>query len=230
MIYGDIQVIGKELIAQLTELFKSFDVDNISAIKRVAKELLAADEHFSVDDMLQICREHKIELGVDEVKNLLNGLVDAGFLTVVKFAADDVVRYELIHQQEHHDHFVCIKCKKILEFSDEQLEQMQDSVTFKKGWKPLFHKLEVYGLCGECSKVAAQPISITFAKEDTIVELFALKGGWGSRKRLAELGFVEKEKIRILKNSDFGPIVLEVKGARIAIGRQEAQNILILEK
>jgi len=43
-----------------------------------------------------------------------------------------------------------------------------------------------------------------------------------------ELQF-EGEEIHVVKNSNFGSIVLEVKGSRFAVGRGQAQKILVYE-
>lgn len=54
-----------------------------------------------------------------------------------------------------------------------------------------------------------------------------IKGGRGLIRRLSELGFIGGEKIRILHSHSSGPILVEIKDSRIAIGRGVAMKIII---
>ena len=93
----------------------------------------------------------------------------------------------------------------------------------------LVHRLDLYGICDRCAPPAEKAIPITFVREDSMVRLAELRGGWKFKKRLTALGMLPKEPIRIIKNSGGGPIVLEVKDTRLAIGRAEAEKIMVCE-
>jgi len=52
--------------------------------------------------------------------------------------------------------------------------------------------------------------------------------GRGFRMRLTEMGFDQGSRIKVIKRSSYGPIIVEVKGCcRIALGRGEASKILV---
>ncbi|ADG13642.1 FeoA family protein [Methanocaldococcus infernus] len=55
-------------------------------------------------------------------------------------------------------------------------------------------------------------------------KILNIGGGFGIKERLKELGIVEGSVVKILKN-DFGPVVLEVRGGKVAIGRGQAKKI-----
>jgi ferrous iron transport protein A len=73
-------------------------------------------------------------------------------------------------------------------------------------------------------------VPVTFAREDDLLTLAALEGGWRFRKRLTALGLLPGEPVRVIRNSGGGPIVIEVKDTRLAIGRGEAHKIMVREK
>ena len=52
-------------------------------------------------------------------------------------------------------------------------------------------------------------------------------GGIGLKKRVTELGFTLNTPIRIIKSIGMGPVLVEVKGSRIAIGRGIAMKIMV---
>jgi len=62
------------------------------------------------------------------------------------------------------------------------------------------------------------------AKQGTTITIRKVVAGSALLTRLAELGIYEGGKVHVVKN-DHGPIVLEVLGGRMAIGRGQAKKI-----
>lgn len=59
-------------------------------------------------------------------------------------------------------------------------------------------------------------------KQATVVEII---GGSGLIKRLYELGFTPGAKVRVLSSS--GPILVDVRGTRIALGKGVVMKIIV---
>jgi len=60
------------------------------------------------------------------------------------------------------------------------------------------------------------------------VELLAVHGGWGIRRRLAEMGLNPGVKIRVMQsNFRGGPIIVAVRDTRLALGRGMAHKIMV---
>lgn len=57
--------------------------------------------------------------------------------------------------------------------------------------------------------------------------VIGVKGGRGLVRRLSDLGFVKGTKVRIMVSSGSGPLLVEIKGSRIAIGRGVAMKIFV---
>jgi len=70
-------------------------------------------------------------------------------------------------------------------------------------------------------------IPLGLAPENRMVRVVELRGGRGLIRRLAELGFLDGEWVRVLKSSPSGPALVEVKGARIALGRGVLMKIIV---
>ena len=49
---------------------------------------------------------------------------------------------------------ICVECEKIVEFEDEGIERRQHEVAERLGFKLVRHKLELYGVCGDCQAKA----------------------------------------------------------------------------
>ncbi len=61
-------------------------------------------------------------------------------------------------------------------------------------------------------------------KEKSIIIISSIRAGQKAHRFLAELGIHSGEKVKVVKN-DSGPVILEVKGTRVAIGRGLAGKI-----
>ena len=63
--------------------------------------------------------------------------------------------------------------------------------------------------------------------ENKIVLVKEITAGHRAQRFLADLGIHEGEKIRVTKN-DVGPIIVEIKGTRVAVGRGLASKINVI--
>ena len=70
----------------------------------------------------------------------------------------------------------------------------------------------------------SQKLSLVDINENMIVVVETINSGFRAQRFLADLGIHEGEKIRVVKN-DTGPIIVEVKGTRVAVGRGLAKKI-----
>ncbi|PLJ78658.1 MAG: hypothetical protein B7L53_00140 [Thermofilum sp. NZ13] len=70
-------------------------------------------------------------------------------------------------------------------------------------------------------------IPLTLAPEGSEVRVIDIRAGRGLVARLLELGITPGSTLRVLKTFGSGPILLDVKGSRIALGRGVAMKILV---
>jgi ferrous iron transport protein A len=60
------------------------------------------------------------------------------------------------------------------------------------------------------------------------VRVVQFRGGHGMARRLAQLGFMPGNKIRIIRSAPFhGPLLVEAEGREVVIGRGVASRILV---
>ena len=100
--------------------------------------------HMSAEDVYGILREKKSEIGL--------ATVYLGILVRMEFG-DGCARYELstadpnIH---HHHHLICLKCKKVIEFEEDLLDELEADIAKKSGFQILNHEVKFFGYCSEC--------------------------------------------------------------------------------
>jgi Fur family ferric uptake transcriptional regulator len=115
--------------------------------RRVILEVFESmDGHASLEEVLINVQQKMTGVGMATIYRTMKLFTDAGIAHERRFD-DGLTRYEMHHEGEHHDHLICIKCNRIIEFEDEIIEARQETVAAKYGIKILSHKLELYGTC-----------------------------------------------------------------------------------
>jgi ferrous iron transport protein A len=62
------------------------------------------------------------------------------------------------------------------------------------------------------------------------VEVVEIRGGWGIRQRLYQMGIHQGDKITVKRSGIMnGPILIKIHGVEVALGRGMARKILIEE-
>ena len=107
-------------------------------------------QHISAEELYKKLLDQGDEIGLATVYRVLNQFDDAGIVTRHHFEGGKSV-FELA-TQEHHDHLVCLDCGKVIEFSDEVIEQRQTEIAKKHNICLTNHSLYLYGHCaaGDC--------------------------------------------------------------------------------
>ncbi|MDG1752300.1 MAG: ferric iron uptake transcriptional regulator [Thalassotalea sp.] len=103
------------------------------------------NQHISAEDVYKILLDHNEEIGLATVYRVLNQFDDAGIVSRHHFEGGKSV-FELSHKK-HHDHLVCLKCGKVVEFEDDVIEQRQEDIAKHHKIKLTNHSLYLYGEC-----------------------------------------------------------------------------------
>jgi Fur family ferric uptake transcriptional regulator len=108
----------------------------------------SSDHHLSAEDVYKRLLEMGEDVGVATVYRVLTQFEAAGLVTRHNFEGGYAV-FEL-SQGEHHDHLVCVKCGRVVEFIDEVIEKHQRMIAERAKFKMTDHSLNIYGLCPDC--------------------------------------------------------------------------------
>jgi Fur family ferric uptake transcriptional regulator len=112
------------------------------------------ERHLSAEDVYKVLLNAGDDVGLATVYRVLTQFEDAGLLVRHHFESGKAV-FEL-NEGGHHDHIVCVKCGKVEEFYDEEIERRQREAAESRGFKIQEHSLIIYGVCDgsadNCSK------------------------------------------------------------------------------
>jgi Fur family ferric uptake transcriptional regulator len=106
--------------------------------------------HISAEDMYKALLESGEDIGLATVYRVLTQFETAGLVTRHHFEGGHSV-FEL-NQGAHHDHILCVKCGRVDEFVDAEIESRQKKIASAKGYEMTDHSLYIYGICSNCRK------------------------------------------------------------------------------
>ena len=113
---------------------------------------LRTEEHLTSEDLYWLVQKEDESVGHTTVYRTLKLLTEAGLAREVRFG-DNKTYYEHHFNHQHHDHMICTECGKVIEFFSADIEDLQDQMADKFGFRPTHHSLRMWGVCEDCQKM-----------------------------------------------------------------------------
>ena len=110
----------------------------------IARVLTEAKDHPDVEEVHRRVIAVDKSISLSTVYRTVRLFEEAGFLERHEFG-DGRARYEQV-ASEHHDHLIDMRSGKVIEFHNEQVEQLQEAIARKLGYKLIDHRMELYGV------------------------------------------------------------------------------------
>jgi Fur family peroxide stress response transcriptional regulator len=115
----------------------------------IFRELLKTDEHPSAEMMYSKIRNDFPGISLDTVNRTLITLNEIGAASIVQ-PTGDARRYDA--GTGEHQHFKCIKCKRILDFHHKPFDDIKIPASINKKFKILRKTVYLEGICDLCIK------------------------------------------------------------------------------
>ncbi len=114
----------------------------IAKVISESKETYGESDHPDVDELYSRVSKIDSKISIATIYRTVKLFEEAGILTKHDFKSGKA-RYEL---NDDHNHLIDIKTGAIIEFVDDEIEELQKKVAEKYGYKLVDHKLELYGI------------------------------------------------------------------------------------
>lgn len=121
---------------------------------RIAETVFSTHKHFSADELTRWVRKRDPRVGRVTVWRVLKVLVEAGLVEERPFRRDRML-YEHVVGHRHHDHMVCLRCGRIVEFENPRIEEEQARSARAHGFTVVSHSHTLFGTCRACGPAAA---------------------------------------------------------------------------
>ena len=114
----------------------------IAKVISESKKAYGESDHPDVDELYNRVSKIDPKISIATVYRTVKLFEEAGILTKHDFKGGKA-RYEI---NDDHNHLIDIKTGDIIEFVDEEIEELQKKIANKYGYKLVDHKLELYGV------------------------------------------------------------------------------------
>jgi Fur family ferric uptake transcriptional regulator len=106
--------------------------------------------HLSADAIHSHLSSNNESIGLATVYRVLTQLEMAGLIQKNQFKENQST-YEI--KKQHHDHLICTKCGKIIEFINDDLEKLQEKISDNYQFRLDSHVMTLFGECtdGKCT-------------------------------------------------------------------------------
>jgi len=118
---------------------------------RILEVFLQTSGHVTAEQLYERMKQVDTCIGFTTVYRTLRVLCECGLAQERNFGHGPA-RYEHAFSRRHHDHLVCVKCGRIIEFENDAIEQIQRQVAETHKFTLLDHRHELYGHCEACRR------------------------------------------------------------------------------
>ncbi|HEX8949756.1 MAG TPA: transcriptional repressor [Dissulfurispiraceae bacterium] len=115
----------------------------------ILNEILAAEGHFDPEELFIRLKTKGSKVSRASVYRTIPLLIESGLIEEVE-RTDKHAHYEKVLSDRHHDHMICTKCGKVIEFYSPTLEMLQNELCERERFHSIRHHLEIIGYCESC--------------------------------------------------------------------------------
>jgi Fur family ferric uptake transcriptional regulator len=138
-----------EALEKFERFLQKRDLRLTEARAAIVEAALARHGHYPIEELITDLKARGIRGSKATVYRTLPLLAEAGILQPA-IVAGESKSYETTYGQEHHDHLICTRCGKVVEFGFEAFEILQREVAGRYGFRLETHHHELVGTCPEC--------------------------------------------------------------------------------
>lgn len=127
----------------LTSALKKEGLRYTNQRQAVWDEIKSNDDHRDAEQIYNALRNNNLNVSRATVYRTIDVLVKNRLARKMD-VGDGRSLYELRLDDEHHDHMICLDTGDIIEFYNEELEDLQDKIAKKHGYKVVRHVHQLF--------------------------------------------------------------------------------------
>lgn len=140
----------QEVLEKLKQVVKDRGLKYTKQREIIFETILDSQEHLNADELNSMISEKypNEKIGIATIYRALAFLEESNLISSITLNKDGKKFEPTL--KKHHDHLICVKCNKIIEFLDIQIEKKQEKIAKENGFKLINHTMYLYGICKDC--------------------------------------------------------------------------------
>ena len=139
----------KKTLARLKQFGYKVTPQRVAVLRAIAN----TREHLTPLALYGKVRQEQPGIGLVTVYRTLNILGELGLICEVKPSGENTRSY-VVSPLEHHGHLICTECGRVFDFTGCNLDDLEQRLSGETGFTIEDHRLEFFGYCRDCRKVA----------------------------------------------------------------------------
>ena len=135
--------ISNTIINQFKEALSSEGLRFTQQRLSVLGNMLQTNRHRDCEEIYDSLQNNRVKVSRATVYRTLDVLTQYGFIRKLDIG-DEAIKYEKKIGSPHHDHMICIKTGRIIEFVDNRIERIQEEIARKNGYKIIKHVHQLF--------------------------------------------------------------------------------------
>src|SRR5262249_50698946 len=136
----------RERMRQFEQVLRERGLKSTSQRDDIARVFFGAESHLSIEELYRAVKKVNPRVGYATVYRTLKLLKEVG-LAAERHFDDGQARFEPVESDTPHDHIICERCGKIVEFASQELERLEQRIGRFLGFGVDRHRMELYGIC-----------------------------------------------------------------------------------
>lgn len=136
------------ILERLRRNIRDKGLKNSKQREEVLAVIYKSGRHLSPEEVAQQIRLTDKNASLSSVYRILSFLENENFICGLKTDKSGK-RYE-IASKSHHDHIICLECGEIIEFVNQEIEDLQLEVAEQYGAKLISHDMKLFVKCKRC--------------------------------------------------------------------------------
>jgi Fur family transcriptional regulator, ferric uptake regulator len=127
--------------------------------RAILEAVMANTEHFEAEQLLLDLRQRGDRVARATIYRTLPILVNCGVLKAVRLG-EKMVHYEQAFGADPHDHMICQRCGRIIEFDGRDVLRLRTVLAERYHFHDIAHRFQIMGTCKKCIEslpIASRP-------------------------------------------------------------------------
>lgn len=143
---------SREEIGRFGVYLKGRGLKDTPGRRAVAVAALNLRGHFDPEALQAHLRRRGTRVSRATIYRTLDHLIGSGLVRKTSLdTGQKMAFYENTLDREHHEHMICLRCHRVIEFSSEEIERLQDAICDRHRFRPVRHTHQIMGYCSRCA-------------------------------------------------------------------------------